>query len=156
MIKERLQRARIRRGGRTARQWRNENAPVDLYAHSVENGFDLLFSLASKGGGTTDVRLTIGPEEFSKIIKAMVETDRQAAMSAMAHNLLEQLEAQPALDVKRVKDTRAALLSDAAFKRIVPNSNVAAIVHDGIKDLIAEAEKSELDIKTTPIISALP
>lgn len=102
------------------------------------------------------MRLTIGPEEFSKIIKAMVETDRQAAMSAMAHNLLEQLEAQPALDVKRVKDTRAALLSDAAFKRIVPNSNVAAIVHDGIKDLIAEAEKSELDIKTTPIISALP
>ncbi len=90
--------AKIYRGGRTARTYRLETEQATL--ETGNNCIRLLFSMSSKGGGTTDVNAEIGVEGFPQIIEIMAKIDRQRTMSAMAGELAKQIEQQPDLDAK--------------------------------------------------------
>jgi hypothetical protein len=89
---------RIYRGGRTARAYRLETKQASLAAG--KGCMRLLFSLSSKGGGTTDVNAEIGKEDFPQLIAIMTEIDRQLTMSAMATEMAKQIEQQPILDAQ--------------------------------------------------------
>lgn len=45
--------------------------------------------MASKGGGTTSVKLEIGPKSFAQVLGAMLEADREATIDAFARAILD-------------------------------------------------------------------
>ena len=94
---------KVYRGGRTVRERKYETDDVKVdsggsYRSSKEESFrekkvlTFEFSLASKGGGTTDVHISIGREDFALLLDSMVRVDRRAAMVAMSAELAKQIE----------------------------------------------------------------
>jgi len=45
------------------------------------------FTMASKGGGTSDVQISISPREFADLAEAMFEADPNEAIKAFGHAL---------------------------------------------------------------------
>ena len=93
---------KVYRGGHTQKIRRPEAGDVRLdfkasYRESGEESFQerknltLDFSMNSKGGGITDVHISIGLEDFAPLIDAMAKVDRGAALSAMSAELAKQL-----------------------------------------------------------------
>jgi hypothetical protein len=84
--------AKIERSGVTARTWNFETTDVRLETAGAATC--LLFKLKSKGGGVTEVRLTIGPKDFAALAENLVKVDRGAAMGAMAARLAAEIARQ--------------------------------------------------------------
>ncbi len=77
-----LAEANVYRGGVTASHLNHETTRVRFGTYG-NNKLGLRFKVASKGGGTTQVLLTIGPKDFSRILAAMIDTDRDSALADM-------------------------------------------------------------------------
>jgi hypothetical protein len=77
----------VLRGGQTSTSpLAIETRHVELSAEPKRVRID--FSIASKGGGTTCICLTIGPGDFRNLIENMIVSDHAAAMSAMSGELV--------------------------------------------------------------------
>src|SRR4051794_31127008 len=87
-----LSAAEVARSGRTVRGWKSETRNVYLGCNN--QGFSLRFSLNSKGGGITDVKLTIGPDDFPAIASSMVEANRERAIREMATEIANEMAKQ--------------------------------------------------------------
>src|SRR5262249_55212166 len=104
--------AEVRRGGRTARSWTFETSNVQL---ETENGkLRLRFSLSSKGGGITDVKVTIGSADFSALAGALATADRSIAVQAMSATLTAELSKQPEFDLALTRTARQSVVEAAA------------------------------------------
>ena len=75
----------VLRGGQTS-PLTYETSCVEISAAPRRVHID--FSIASKGGGITCIRITIAPGDFRNLIENMIVSDRAAAMSAMSGELV--------------------------------------------------------------------
>ncbi|MDE0172681.1 MAG: hypothetical protein OYH76_10595 [Defluviicoccus sp.] len=67
------------RGGATSSYW-TESFEVEL----LPIGTVLEARMSGPNYGTTVVRITIGPQDYRTILRAMIKTDRKTALRAMA------------------------------------------------------------------------
>jgi len=104
-----LKDAKVRRGGVTAHYWYETIDHVDLAA---KDALHLRFSMASKGGGHTQVQMEIGPEGFPTLLEMMSIVDREAAMLAMAQELSRQIATQSERNHRLVSNTRSAVAEE--------------------------------------------
>jgi hypothetical protein len=86
---EKLMHAMVRRKGETAKYWQEETETAFVSRTDAKLTFS--FDIASKGGGTTQAELSIGPEDFPTILALMSGTNREATVKAMAEELRHQL-----------------------------------------------------------------
>ena len=100
--------AKVFRAGRTARAWNHETNAVDLA--SEKEAVRLKFDLSSKGGGITEVRVIIGPDDFSVMVAAMAKADRTRALQAMASILASELAKQSEFDTEIVQKARQSVV----------------------------------------------
>ena len=89
---KKLAAAQVFRSGRTARTWNHETDKVELGTGA--NGLEVRFSLSSKGGGITEVQVTIGSEDFAVLTAAMTSADRVSATREMAATLASEMARQ--------------------------------------------------------------
>lgn len=68
----RLQYSKVKRGGVTANYWYGETEVIT--AQSVEAGLQIRFDLPSKGGGKTDVMVTVGIDDLRLLLKDIAST----------------------------------------------------------------------------------
>ncbi|MET3891068.1 hypothetical protein ABIE41_002144 [Bosea sp. OAE506] len=83
-----------KRSGLTALTWSTDPSRVGLSApgpfEDHPGHIRLDFSMPSKGGGITQVRLEITGESFERLAIAMIKVDREAALRAFGSALLQQ------------------------------------------------------------------
>jgi hypothetical protein len=82
------------RGGKSTETRTVETRDVEIEGnHSGLTRLQRLVSfshyMSSKGGGTTAVKLEIGPASFSQVIRAMLDADRDATITAFASAVLD-------------------------------------------------------------------
>lgn len=103
----------ILRSGVTARRWNRERGQVSI--GSDKGSVFVTFTIPSKGGGTTELRLEMPAGDFKKIITCMGNADRQAAMEAASEVLVSLVAGQPEIDRLNVKKGRDEVRA-AAYK----------------------------------------
>ncbi len=108
-----LSAAKVFRSGRTVRTWNHENDKVDLGIDS--DGLSLRFSLSSKGGGYTDVKVTIGSKDFASLAATMAKVDRGVAVRELSATVAAELTKQVELDAEMIQAARESV-AGAAFK----------------------------------------
>lgn len=92
-----LKRSSVDRSGVTARYWTHETNTV---SYTATKDLKLRFSIASKGGGHTDIQLSIPPQDLCLIILSIAKampSDLAVALAnathvAIAETLLEKPE----------------------------------------------------------------
>lgn len=62
-----------------------------MWPDDGEDAIQIMFSLKSKGGGITQVRVDIGSKDFDSLITYMVRANRATAMRSMAAMLSNQI-----------------------------------------------------------------
>lgn len=119
---QKLQDSKVYRGGRTSRRLTSVGSFVELEAR--DGRIDLDFGMPSKGGGTTDVKVSLGADDFASIIEAMVKVDRQRALQGLSAILAREIADQPNVDVaiskavkRSVKDAAENAIAGAALGR---------------------------------------
>lgn len=75
------------RGGRTSAHYWNTGYGVQVRANPYS--VTLETSLDSKGGGITDVRVSVYPAGFKTLIDSMLAVDKRAALEAFGQALAE-------------------------------------------------------------------
>lgn len=75
---EELKHSNVKRSGSSVNYWNNENTKV---SGGINDGFRFVFSIASKGGGRTDVCLTVGPEDIRPLLIDVAEQHPELADS---------------------------------------------------------------------------
>jgi hypothetical protein len=103
--------AEVWRSGRTARMWNTETKQVSL--DPGKEGLSFEFELRSKGGGVTEVKLTIGPEDFRTIITVMARARRSVAVCEMAAALANELKNQASHDAAKIRKGRQSVVEAA-------------------------------------------
>jgi len=99
--------AEVKRSGATSKYISFETNSVDLEGRP--GGLKIRFDIKSKGGGTTELYVSIGPRDFPTVIKAMVDADRSAAMIEMSKELANQVQDQKKFD---------KIIENNAYKKI--------------------------------------
>jgi hypothetical protein len=74
------------RSGETARHWSDDPFNEELIPEI--DGISFRFKMPSKGGGVTDVKLSVTSENFDATAKAMIAGSRDAAIRAFCAALL--------------------------------------------------------------------
>ena len=136
----RLRDTRVKRGGTTSRYWYRDPETDDVELLSNQ-GFELSFSISSKGGGETTLSITIGSKDFSVLLECMSSTDRQTALAAMAKELRRQVLLQPSRDKEKLAEGREQLRSLARkeWERLPSGKDdEAGKLMDGVEHLIQE------------------
>ena len=136
-----LQGTIVRCGGATARQWYETIS--DVHVKSAER-LRINFTMASKGGGNTDVQLEIPPASFSTILAAMSEVDREAALEAISLELSRQLssEARRATVFKREGEYRVLQAARKRYRAKEPDKcEPEKTIYQGIAEIIGELER---------------
>jgi hypothetical protein len=95
-MRKKLDYAFVYRAGQTARSLNQESTDVLFSAKGNEIRFD--FKLRSKGGGISDVQMTVGSWNFPTLLSSMLAIDRELVMCEMAKLLAAEIERQPQLD----------------------------------------------------------
>jgi hypothetical protein len=79
----------------------------------VEQSISFTFCLSSKGGGVTEVKVEIGPDDFAAIISVMINADRGRAMRDIASALATELANQPDYDKTITRQARESVAKAA-------------------------------------------
>ncbi len=137
----------VKRGGVTAHYWYET---IHYVAVGAASELRLSFSMASKGGGTTQVQMQIRPRDFSTIIEMMSLVDRQATMEAISTELARQIQTQPERDAKAIEGAKKQageaiqqLASQKYLSKPRGEDEREAIVSTGVRALIAEIESKQ-------------
>ena len=138
-----LQDAIVQRGGVTARYYTEETREVLC---SAKDKIELLLKISSKGGGTTEVLVKIGPRDFATLIKMMCAVDRQSTMNTMAAELAREVAQQPERDAALAQGARKAVV-DLAQKKVwqgpVGDRDVKNLILNGVRKLVEELTPKE-------------
>jgi hypothetical protein len=138
-----LKASTVRRGGITANRWYGTIYSVAVNAASE---LQIRFSMASKGGGYTDVQVEIPPDDFQTILEMMSLVDRQVAMEAMSAELSRQIKTQPERDEKTIDSARDEIQQLAWAKYLAKPSGDDKhehLVNSAVKDLILEIKNKK-------------
>ena len=102
---EKMKATKVYRGGKTKPKTKFETSDVGLgfkgsYGnrggpYTEKRVLTLDFSISSKGGGTTNIHVAMGKEDFGLLLDAMVRVNRSEAMEAMSSELAKQLSTRP-------------------------------------------------------------
>lgn len=68
----RLKHSKVKRGGVTANYWYGETDVIT--AEALSTGLKIRFHLPSKGGGETDVQVTLGEEDLRLLFKELASS----------------------------------------------------------------------------------
>jgi hypothetical protein len=137
-----LQDTIVRRAGVTARQWHLETREVRC--GSEGNKIEFLCRIKSKGGGTTEVLVQIGSQDFATLVGAMCEADRHSAMTTMAAALAREIAQQTGRDATLVQEARKSVVDLAQEKvwQASPGDNdVQKLICNGVKKLVEELSR---------------
>ena len=79
-----LKNSKVQRAGVTARYWTNETSTISA---KVRQGLEFCFIIASKGGGQTDICLTIDKSDLPALLKELAQTmpELAAALAESTH-----------------------------------------------------------------------
>jgi hypothetical protein len=129
----------VYRGGASQQTLNHETSNINI---SAERSFKIEFTIDSGGRGRTQVRLTIGPKDFEKLIGSMTRSHRQIAMAAMANELQRQISEQPDFDKQVARRARASLLTRAEDRWLADGGSEdwRYAVCSEVKSLIEEEE----------------
>ncbi|MET2972254.1 hypothetical protein [Vibrio harveyi] len=72
MAKE-LKNAQVKRSGVTERYWRDETKECSFEVEPNEGELRFRFSISSKGGGVTDIQLSVGKEDLPDILNEILK-----------------------------------------------------------------------------------
>ncbi len=64
----------IYRGGATAQKWYSTHKDCEFKISPKKNSLQFFFSIPSKGGGTTDIKLEVDPRDIATIFNKIVES----------------------------------------------------------------------------------
>lgn len=145
-MKTRLTGARVIRAGVTARYSTIEHTSVDLENLSPGDGVRNLFTLASKGGGHTQVEYIYGAEDYKPHLLAMLKNDANAALVAMADVMHEHMKKLAAMEDAAAKAARAEIVQTANKRWHEADGTdeaVAQIVLNGIREIVATVERAD-------------
>lgn len=130
------------RGGRTARSWTVEPTDVRLSKESLA----LFFSLNSKGGGVTEVKVRVGVEDFPSILAAMITADRFRMLQELTNALKAEIDRQAEHDKAQVRAIRESVV-DAANRAYnaapVGRDHAERLTHDMVRQLVDELNKAD-------------
>lgn len=74
------------RGGVTANKWYETGIETSVEVFNRE--LKIRFDLDSKGGGKTDVRVNIEPQDFENLIAAMLDCDFKQTVNAFSRAII--------------------------------------------------------------------
>ena len=141
---KKLEAAEVSRAGRTARTWNHETDQVELV--SVRDAVCLTFSLGSKGGGITDVKLTIGADDFAALASAMASANRGRATREMAATVASEIAKQSDYDTLIVREARESV-ADAAENAYMEapqgHDRAEKLLRDMIRELVDKLNESD-------------
>ena len=141
-----LNNAKVYRGGQTARGLDEVKQPnVSLYG-SILGRISFDFSLPSKGGGITKVRIEIGPDDFYSLAAAMTEAHREHSMLVMAKTLSRKLAEQPELDQMLMRSGRNSVVKaakDACKKAPASHNHAERLTHEMVQQLVEQLNEPD-------------
>ena len=82
-----LKNSRVLRGGASASRLQVEKTTLLISSDDEDDGVYFSFSIASKGGGKTDVRVEVGSDDFQEVLEAMSAVNPRLAASLYASEL---------------------------------------------------------------------
>jgi hypothetical protein len=140
----RLTHSTVLRSGVTARYWLPGTDEVDLT--STPKSLSIRFHIDSKGGGQTEIELNIRPRDFSLLLRAMSDTNREATIQAVGEELARQIAEQPQRDRRLANFVRQNLIELAKEKyetaRAGEDQDAKALLY-GLRRLVEEQVRSE-------------
>lgn len=134
--------AEARRGGSTASRW--YETVHNIRANAASAAIRLTFSISGNKGGTTDVEVDVGPNDFPTILELMSNVNRQAAMEAMTVELARQVQTQPERDKltkKAGRDQVQQMAYDIYIDKPAGEDDNERIVKNGVTAIVAELSK---------------
>lgn len=141
MMKKKLTNAKISRKGQTARYFDTETENVSL--EDLWGSLRFEFTIASKGGGRTQVRLEMGSDDFSMLAQSMVNIDRSRAMLVMAETLCMEVGQQPERDMDTERSGRRSVVNAAeqAYKKApVGRNHAERLTYDMVQQIVSELD----------------
>lgn len=75
-----------RRKGKTAKDWYSSGSAIS-FPFWKEGTVNFAFEMESKGGGITEVQITVDSEGFRELAKLMIQANRESAISAFGEAL---------------------------------------------------------------------
>jgi len=145
-----LKNTRVYRGGQTARNMNFETGEVSLHAPSL---IYFKFTMDSKGGGKTEVRVEIEPDDFPALVAAMMKADRECSMQTMAKALYSEIDKQAVLDQEKIQIGRESVVKAAeqALETAPADRNHAErLAKDMVRQLV-DSLNSEEDKAAVPV-----
>lgn len=141
---KKLKAAVVWRAGRTARSWNHETNKVEL--DTEKELLQFKFSLTSKGGGITDVRLTIGADDFAPLALAMLTADRSRAMQETSAALAAELTKQTEFDAATIRKARESVV-EAAEKAYTEapagRDHAERLTRDVVRQLVEQLDEQD-------------
>ncbi len=141
-----LKGANVYRAGVTARSMAHETCDVDLENGQPRAGVSNVFTLTSKGGGTTSVRYVNSAQDYMAHLQLMVQNDRNAALAAMSEIMREEMVLLPEREAKVAQAARNEIVTRASNRwsgSYGTEEAVASIVYEGVKEIVAAVENPE-------------
>jgi hypothetical protein len=93
-----LEHTGVWRKGETVKDWDHETNIVGIarferttQSKNRNDALSLRFTIASKGGGNTEIDVIIGREDFPALLAVMSAADEQSTLKAMAEELRHQI-----------------------------------------------------------------
>ncbi|EGU30876.1 MULTISPECIES: hypothetical protein [Vibrio] len=68
-----LKNTSVYRAGATERYWKKESNKCRYEIDKSNGSLDIYFSIASKGGGTTDIKVTIGKDDLPSVLNDILD-----------------------------------------------------------------------------------
>jgi tagatose-1,6-bisphosphate aldolase len=138
---KKLKRAFVKRSGATSRYLSDETTDVSL--DNAEGKIKLRFDIKSKGGGITEIYISIWSADFQDIIESMMEADRSVTMECTSKELSKQIELQAAHD-KKNRSAAFFEMEKEAKKRFdkagAETVDLEYIVHQKIKKIATDLD----------------
>ncbi|WP_375461406.1 hypothetical protein [uncultured Enterovirga sp.] len=82
-----LSKSNVLRAGVTAAYWSPGTSKISVSGSKL--GVSANFIIASKGGGRTQIKVNINPEDFEHIVTEMMKSDPAKALKAMSTAIAE-------------------------------------------------------------------
>lgn len=134
-----IQGAKVFRGGVTSPYLNLETTSVNISVYDGAIRFE--FTMSSKGGGETHVKLQIDGSGFQNVLEEMTNADRQAAMNSMSNEVACQLKQYPS-HIENVKKAARQEVQDLAQEKYIEapagNDDIERIICDGATKLVNE------------------
>ena len=140
----------VHRGGRTARYSNFETCHVTIDSDHHYGHLAIQFSVKSKGGGTTDIDMSIGKYDFTAIVAAMVDVDREVAMAAISQELAKRVGEQPIHNAALIATGRSSMRSRAEREMhtaLGENKATARFALETVNALIKRLEEDEKPLR---------